>query len=150
MDSRSSDEKTAAWQFARAVCFRFQVNARASVHARHHNVAGTDVNFPVLQLCPWGQQQAQFITIDASSFNAIAASIGVACVPAGEAHLQVAGMGKLAPYFVMAGWRNVKFFGNMLRRIEARKFACPRSVRTNGYSIQVSSVCTVCLLCDCE
>jgi hypothetical protein len=87
----------------------------------------------VLQLCPWGNQVAQFVTIDASSFQAIAKSlqVGVATVEAPE-------VGKLAPFIVRTGWRNVKFFHNMGNRIEAGTFACPRSIRSDGYRLQVT------------
>jgi hypothetical protein len=84
----------------------------------------------MLQLCPWGNQVAQFVTIDASSFQAIAKSlqVDVATVEAPEV-----GTGKLAPFIVRTGWRNINFFHDMGNRIEAGTFACPRSIRSDGY-----------------
>jgi hypothetical protein len=70
VDTRTSEEKTAAWHFVRAVAFRYAVSAHTSVWARHHNVGGIDVRPPVMQLCPWGNQMALFVTIDAASLKA--------------------------------------------------------------------------------
>jgi hypothetical protein len=64
VDTRMLEEKMAAWHFACAVAFRYTVNAHTTVWACHHNVGGIDVLPPVMQLCPWGNEVAQFVTID--------------------------------------------------------------------------------------
>jgi hypothetical protein len=50
VDTRTSEEKTAAWHFVHAVAFRYAVSAHASVWAHHHNVGGIDVRPPVMQV----------------------------------------------------------------------------------------------------
>lgn len=106
------------------------------MHARQHvTVAGNVVSPPVMQLCPWGNQVAQFITLDASALAGIAASIDVE-VP--QADPQETRFGNLSPYLVLPGWRKVKFFRNMLRRAQIRRqVKFPRSIRTDGYRLQV-------------
>jgi hypothetical protein len=134
VDTCTSDEKTVAWHFVRAVAFQYAVSAHTSVWARHHNVGGIDVRPPVMQLCPWGNQVAQFVTIDTASLKALATTLGV---PVGEA--DVPGFGKLGPFMIAAGWQAVKFVKNMWNRIAHGRFALPppRSIRTDGYQIQV-------------
>jgi hypothetical protein len=84
VDSQSSDDKTAAWRFARAVHFRFLVNQHVQANAHCHSVAG------VMQL--WGNQVAQFITIDLSSLKAIDESLEIQ-----TSTMDVPKLSKLAP-----------------------------------------------------
>jgi hypothetical protein len=75
---------------------------------------------------------AQFVTIDVASLKALANTLGV---PVGG--VDVPGFGKLGPFMIAAGWQHVKFVKNMQNRIAHGRFAPPRSIRTDGYRIQV-------------
>jgi hypothetical protein len=71
-------------------------------------------------------------TIDAASLKALATTLGV---PVGG--VDVPGFGKLRPFMIATGWQHVKFAKNMRNRIAHGCFAPPRSIRMDGYQIQV-------------
>jgi hypothetical protein len=45
--------------------------------------------------------------------------------------------GKLAPFTIAAGWKDVKFVNNIGNQVRLGTFEHPRSIRTDGYCIQV-------------
>jgi hypothetical protein len=63
---------------------------------------GIDVRPRVMQLCPWGNQVAQFDTVDVALLKALANTHGV---PVGG--VDVPGFGKLGPFMIAAGWQHV-------------------------------------------
>jgi hypothetical protein len=80
-----------------------------------------------IDVCPVGNQVAQFVTIDAASLKALANTLGV---PVGGG--DVPGFGKLGPFMIAAGWQHVKFVKNM-RNLIAHGCAAPPQVHSHGW-----------------
>jgi hypothetical protein len=141
IDTRTTEERTAAWRMARAVVFRFRVNQHTAVFARQHiTQAGVIVSHPVFQLVPYGRQVSQFVTLDAPSLHACYKEVVGVHLQQPPADETVANWGKLGVFCIAAGWRRVKFKGNMSNRQARNEVGPPKAIRTDGYRLQVSGL----------
>jgi hypothetical protein len=75
-----------------------------------------------MQLCPWGNQVAQFVTIDGvSSFQGLAKALNVPTQALDACTATF--FGKLAPFTIPVGWKGVQFANNMANRVRLGTFS---------------------------